>query len=267
MLFGRIKLRALLVALAIITLLPSRGAQAANSLSVWTQSTAYKVQPTTAPGPGTAATMEGAQGAYEAYQVIVHAGSTALSGVNVTAGALSDGHGHTIPASSITFYLEYMINFTGVSAINGSQPAPAQSPTGDGRVPDPLVPLVDPYTNTPAAAPFAVPANTNQPVWMDVAIPGTAVAGTYTGAVTVSATGESSVQVPVNLTVWNFTLPNMDNIVAYFKMSINALSDYHGGTYTCTNPADTSTCYLDPNKAKTMTILKRYEETGAQRSY
>jgi hypothetical protein len=254
------KVRALLVLLAIIAMLPAQGAHAANSLSVWTQSPAYKVQPTTAPGPATTATMEGAQGAYEAYQIIVHAGSTALSGVNVTAGSLSDGNGHTIPMSAITLYLEYMINFTGVSAINGSQPAPAQSPTNDGRVPDPLAPLVDPYTGDPAAAPFTVPANTNQPVWMDVAIPSTAVAGTYSGTVTVSATGQSSVQVPVTLTVWNFTLPNMDSIVAYFKMSINALSDYHGGTYTCTNPADPSTCYLDPNKAKTMTILKRYEE-------
>src|SRR5262249_456631 len=151
------RLRALLLIAAIMAMSIPATARAGGSLSVWTQSTAYKVQPTTAPGPGTSATMEGAQGAYEAYQLIVHARSTALSGVNVSAGALSDGTGHTIPASSISFYLEWMIDFSSQPSemINGSQPAPGQSPTGDGRVPDPLVPLVDPYTGNPAAAPFS----------------------------------------------------------------------------------------------------------------
>ncbi|HWE60437.1 MAG TPA: glycoside hydrolase domain-containing protein, partial [Chloroflexota bacterium] len=254
------RLRALLlIAATLVTLVPAP-THAAGSLSVWTQSIAYKVQPTTAPGSGTSATMEGAKGAYEAYQIIVHAGASALSGVQMMAGALSDGNGHSIAASNVTFFLETMINFTGVSAIDGSQPAPAQSPTHDGRVPDPLVPFIDPYTGNPAAAPFIVSANTNQPVWMDVAIPSTATAGVYTGAVTVSATGQSSVSVPVTLTVWNFSLPTMSTATAYFKMSVNGLLDYHGGTYTCSNPSVPSTCYFDPNKLKALQIMKRYEE-------
>jgi hypothetical protein len=251
------RLRALLLIAAMMAMSIPATARAGGSLSVWTQSTAYKVQPTTAPGPGTSATMEGAQGAYEAYQLIVHAGSTALSGVNVSAGALSDGNGHTIPASSISFYLEWMIDFSTQPSgmINGSQPAPAQSPTGDGRVPDPLVPLVDPYTGNPAAAPFSVQAGRNQPIWMDVAIPRSAVGGTYTGSVTVSATGESSVAVPVTLVVWSFALPDMNTTTTHFKMSTGYLGDYHAGMDTCSG----GSCW--PNYGTTdRTITKRYEE-------
>ena len=123
-------------------------------------------------------------------------------GVNLSAGNLSDGNGHTIAAANTTFFLEEFIDFTGVTAIAGSQPAPAQSPTHDGRVPDPLAPLVNPYTGNPAAAPFPVQATTNQPVWMDLYIPAGTPAGTYTGTETVSATGETSVSVPVSVIVW-----------------------------------------------------------------
>jgi len=252
----------LLIATSLVTVIPASmpaSTRAANSLSVWTQSTAYKVQPTTAPGAGTAATMEGAQGAYEAYQLVVHAGPSPLSGVNMAAGALSDGKGHTVAASRITFYLETMIDFTGVSAIDGSQPAPAQSPTHDGRVPDPLVPFVDPYTGHAAAAPFSVGANSNQPVWLDVAIPSSAAAGVYSGVVTVIAKSAVSVHVPVTLTVWSFALPDMSTTTAYFKLSVNALIDFHSGTYACSKPTDPSTCWIS-NSPQALQLVKRYQE-------
>ena len=56
----------------------------------------------------------------------------------------------------------------------------------DSRLPDPLAPFVDPYSGHLAAAPFSILANTNQPVWLDVAIPAQAAAGTYAGIVTVT---------------------------------------------------------------------------------
>src|SRR5512136_159119 len=70
------------------------------AMTVWTQDTANKVQPTTAPGSGNTIVLEGARASYEAYQIIVHAGTGGLTGVNVSTSALSDGMGHVIPASN-----------------------------------------------------------------------------------------------------------------------------------------------------------------------
>ncbi len=230
---------------------------AATTMTVWTQSVAYKVQPTTAPGSANSITLEGARGSYEAYQIIVHANGGALSGVNLTASNLSDGLGHILPATNITFFREYFIDFTGITVTEkGSLPVPANSPTGDGRIPDPLIPFVDPYSGLPAGAPFTVAANLNQPVWMDVFIPANAVPGTYSGNVTVTAAGQPSITLPLTLTIWNLLLPDMRAVTTYFQMSTNDFIDYHSGTYACSG----SNCWLDWNSAQARTVVKRYEE-------
>ena len=232
-----------------------RPLNSAQALSVWTQSTAYKVQPSTAPTSQDAITMEGARASYEAYQVIVRASGAALSGVNLAAGALQDGAGDTIPSADLTFFREDFIDFTGVSAATGTWPAPADSPTGDGRIPDPLVPFIDPYSGNPAGAPFAVPANTNQPVWLDVQIPSAAAAGVYTGTVQVTASSQAPVSVPVTLTVWNITLPDMSADTTWFGLSVDNVINYHRDTYACSG----SDCWLSYD-AYARTIVKRYEE-------
>ena len=56
---------------------------------------------------------------------------------------------------------------------------------------------------------FTIAAAQNQSVWSDIYIPKTAVTGIYTGTVTVSEAGHVSYQIPVQLTVRNFTLPDV----------------------------------------------------------
>jgi len=82
---------------------------------------------------------------------------------------------------------------------------PQHSPTGDGRIPDPLIPFTDPYSRTLVGAPFTVTANLNQPVWLDVFIPTNTVSGTYTGSVTVTANSQPAVVVPWTIGAgWRF---------------------------------------------------------------
>ena len=245
----------LVMVLTASTALPPAGTAHARAPSVWTVDTATKIQPTTAPGSGQAITLEGARKSYEAYQIVVTAGTGALTGVNVSGSSLSDGAGHGLPASDLTFFREAFIDFTGVTADGGTQPVPLNSPTGDGRIPDPLIPLVDPYTGQPAGAPFTVTANLNQPVWLDVYIPETAAPGVYTGTVTVTATGQPAVNLPLTLTVWDLTLPNMNAVTTWFKLSLNDLIQYHSGTWACSG----QDCWLDWN-ARSRTIVKRYQE-------
>lgn len=204
---------------------------APTAFTVWTVGTADKVQPTTAPGSGNTIVLEGARDSYEAYQIIVHADTAGLTGVNVSASAVSDGVSHTIPATNLTFFREAFIDFTGVTAAGGTLNVPPHSPTGDGRIPDPLIPFTDPYSGTLTGAPFTVTANLNQPVWLDVFIPTDAVAGTYTGSITVTANSQPAVSIPITLTVWNLTLPDMRAVTTHFKMSVNDLIQYHSGTW------------------------------------
>ena len=230
-------------------------ASAPAAWSVWTQGTADKVQPTTAVGTGSSITLAGARVSYEAYQIIVHAGASGLSGVNASASALSDGLGHTLPASNLTFFREAFIDFTNITAVGGTLNVPPHSPTGDGRIPDPLIPFTDPYLGTLAGAPFTVTANLNQPVWLDVFIPIDAVAGTYTGAITVTADSQPAVNLPITLTVWNLTLPDMRAVTTHFKVSLNDLIQYHSGIAQCLS----GSCWLDWS-ARARTVVKRYEE-------
>jgi hypothetical protein len=56
---------------------------------------------------------------------------------------------------------------------------------------------------------FAIAAGHNQSVWVDIYIPRTAVAGLYTGQVTIAQDGAPIQSVPVVLTVLGFSLPDV----------------------------------------------------------
>lgn len=147
-------------------------------------------------------------GASAAAQIIVTA-HTALTGVTMSASPLIDGAGHIISADHISFFREASIDFANISVTaHGNLEVPQHSPSGDSRIPDPLIPFLDPYT-TPAravGAPFNVAAGLNQPVWVDVFIPKDTLAGVYQAVITVSLSGQSPVAVPLTLTVWEWVL-------------------------------------------------------------
>jgi hypothetical protein len=229
-----------------------------NAMVVGTEHIAHKVQPTTAVGPGTGILLEGARRSYEAAQVVVYASGSALSSVNMTAGALSDGAGHAIAASNVTFFRQAFIDFAGVAESEpGNEPVPENSPTGDPNIPDPLIPFTDPYTVTTrwVGAPFDVAANRNQPVWVDFYIPESTAAGTYTGAITVTATGQPAVVVPVTLTVWDLVLPDMRVVTTYFASYFEEVIYYHRDTYDCSG----GSCWIDWEPHSRL-IVKRYQE-------
>jgi hypothetical protein len=261
--------RNLLTLLILITLSLSPAATPTSArpaaMLVWTETPGNKIQPTTAPGSGTAIAIEGARNAYEAAQIVVTASGEPLTGVNLTASDLSDGAGHTLSAAHITFFRQAFIDFTGVAvAEHGNQEVPDESPTNDPRLPDPLIPFTDPYTTThrPVGAPFDVTAGQNQPVWVDFFIPEDTAAGVYTGQITVTASGKAPVSVPVTLTVWDFALPDMNVITTYFGMHTGPIIQYHSGTWDCSG----SDCWLDWN-ARARTIVKRYEEMAHQHRF
>lgn len=93
-------------------------------------------------------------------------------------------------------------------------------------MPDPLIPFEDPYTGETIGSPvwrrdegkmlpsrfggtdFSVWDGQNQIVWVDVAVPKDAPACVHTGVLRVKPAETPAHEIPVELTVWNFTLPD-----------------------------------------------------------
>ena len=97
-----------------------------------------------------------------------------------------------------------------------------------GEWPDGLIPKVDTYVGeTRNGFPFAVGAGRLQAVWVEVYVPLGTPAGTYQGTLTVRATGEAAVSVPLVLTVWNFDLPSTASLPTAFFTGHSSLVRGH----------------------------------------
>ena len=94
-----------------------------------------------------------------------------------------------------------------------------------GKIPDALVP----FSALPGkgGAPFDIGASLNQGVWVDVYIPHDAPAGLYTGTISVSAQGVSAAEIPLELEVLNFTLPDENHYKTMVFYSKDTLIERH----------------------------------------
>jgi Glycoside hydrolase 123, catalytic domain/Glycoside hydrolase 123, N-terminal domain len=151
----------------------------------------------------------------EAFQVVATAEGGRLQGLTVAMSPLKNADGAAIPVENVTVFREAFVPVR----YSGRR---ATLPTG--LYPDPLVPLVNPYTGEPLENPkwdgkkllgglfggsrFDVWDGQQHPFWVDVAVPKNAAPGMYSGTFTVSASGAESVAIPVQLEVWDFALPD-----------------------------------------------------------
>ncbi len=81
-----------------------------------------------------------------------------------------------------------------------------------GLWPDPII----------AMRPFECPANESRSLWITITVPRSARAGEYTGSITIySNTGKLAV-IPINLNVWNFTLPEAPALHTSYWMDLES---------------------------------------------
>ena len=122
--------------------------------------------------------------------------TTAQPAVSIQSSGLEDGKGHKIAANAITTgFVRYVmtdeLNKDG-SGCGFRKPAQFDSSlVADG---------IDIFSKKEIAA------NTTQPVWLSIQVPGNIPAGVYKGAVNVKA-GASVVRMPYEITVLDHTLP------------------------------------------------------------
>jgi len=174
-----------------------------------------------------------------AFQLIIQAGASGASQVNVDISDLTNGNS-TIPGSAsgpadpfdyqgknIELFTEHYLNMVKRSPplwFFSDSAAPSEYYTG--WVPDCLIP----FSAAPnkGGAPFAIKANSNQGVWIDILIPRDATAGTYTGNVAVMVADKVFVKIPIALDVYNFTLSDSTHIKNMFGYYPGAIAQRHG---------------------------------------
>jgi hypothetical protein len=181
----------------------------------------------------------------ESFQVVVSAPKENINVTKVDISNLAGPGGSKIEKNNIKLFREEYVR------VRLSTPRAELPP---GLYPDPLVPFINPVTNEPIeplnesrkrwgepvktsgydmyAMPFDVFKGQNQPLWVDVHVPKEVPAGTYSGTLTVRARGGISEQIPITVTVWDFTLPDgpthrnhfgsFGNVARYFNVKRNS---------------------------------------------
>jgi hypothetical protein len=208
------------------------------ALQVSTASALEKIRPTAAwPNAPGSLVLAAARNEFEAGQLLITGGSAGLSGVDVEASHLA-GPAHTLAASQVSLArVEYYPVVT-----------PSNREGEAGEWPDGLIPKIDAYVGERRNGfPFAVGAGRLQAVWVEVYVPLGTPAGTYQGTLTVRATGETPVAVPLTLTVWGFDLPSTASLPTAFFTGHGSLVLGHYGT-----------SYVDD--ATQIAMIKRYTE-------
>ena len=186
----------------------------AAELTCWVVHGTTRVKPDAQPGNSRTAVVKAAKNEYEPFQVILRSQEN-LKNVDVAASDLVAADGQRIGKENITLFREHYVYVRVPSSRCDSPP---------GWYPDALIPFADPVTGERIqgrdirfiAAPFDIWSGINQAIWVDVFVPGEATAGDYSGELTVTVGGDETLKVPVNLTVWDFTLADIPSMQADF---------------------------------------------------
>ncbi len=180
-----------------------------------------KVQPSAAPGSAASASVAAARNEFAAFQVALHADGAPLANVRASASDLS-GPG-TIPASAFSLYREGLITATQPSGTIGQA----------GTYPDALIPVTDEIDGQARSAfPMTIPAGESRAVWVDLLVPDGAAPGVYRGSIHVTGDGLDA-SVPVQVEVYNFTLPSTPSLTTAFLVYSGAVCQAHTGSQDC----------------------------------
>lgn len=186
----------------------------------------------------TRADLAGCRNEWESFQVVIRTEGT-VTGVNAVVSDLAGPSDISIPASAARLYREWFFKIENPSGGGISVKNHMREP---GLYPDPLIPFVDPYSETanPVGAPFDIGPDDNglAVVFVDIHIPDQAAPGTYAGTITVTADDQDPVAIPIELTVWELDMPSEKNIGTSFRMSDSQVRRYHGGSDENTTAPD-----------------------------
>ncbi len=162
-----------------------------------------------------------ARNEWEPFQILIR-NDAEITNVNVAVTEFS-GPGEDIETAEL-----YRVHYVPVPADQISHKPPDPSKAGDW--PDGLAPFKDHFFNEErSGAPFEVPANYTQAVFVDVYIPAEQAPGDYEATVTVTADGQTQWTGAVTLRVWDFELPNNLSIDSNYNFYRGTAINWHAG--------------------------------------
>src|SRR6266568_1623320 len=184
----------------------------AQATTAWVVSSTEKVRPSASAVPLAGAELSAARNEYEAFQIAV---AGPLSAVSATATPFTGPAELAAPR----LFREAIITLGNPSGPDGAT----------GPFPDALIPDIDDVVGEKRNAfPFDVPAGEARALWVEAFVPRDAPAGRYTAQVTVRATGQAELTIPISLTVWSFTLPSTSSLKSHFGLYYGDLPTAHG---------------------------------------
>ncbi len=161
---------------------------------------------------------------WESFQVLLRSPS-AVPGISVELTTLLGPDTHSIGKGHIRVFRQHQIEIK-----QGTFRNDAFEP---GWYPDPLIPVEHPLTRKPLtggrfiAMPFHLPAEETQGFWIDIFVPPGTPAGKYRGEVLVKSGGNPVGNVPVELMVWDFSLPRVSSWKTALGSPSQRMRDYY----------------------------------------
>ncbi len=164
--------------------------------------------------------IQSAKNEWDSFQIAV-ASHGVLSEVKIEAGEFQNARDNKIAAPVV-----YREHYMPVAQTANRQYGRV------GMVPDALVPLVHPVTGQPTGGmyggnAFNILTGQREVFWFDVYVPKGTPAGTYRGSVNVTAKGLATMDVPVELEVFDFELPSLKQLRGFFQLSDDAVAGAH----------------------------------------
>ncbi len=147
-------------------------------------------------------TFETARNEYESAQLFITP-ETDVKNYTVTVSDLTDAGGNTIAKENITVYNQKYVEIVSLTSKTSGRPL--------GYYPDALIPM----QAAESAGETTIKAGANQGIWLTLFTPENTKSGTYFGSVTLKV-DDSTFQVPITVTVWDFVVPNKSNIRTAF---------------------------------------------------
>ncbi len=204
--------------------LPVAGAGWEGSWNIWTVTETRRLLRSAAPENRLDVALCAARNEWVSFQILVRSNND-VPGITVEAGDLVGPEQTVLPAGEARLYRQHQFELTiGTCRNEDFQP---------GWYPDGLIPFDHPVTRRSLpkarlrAVPFDLPAGQTHGFWVDIHVPPRIPAGEYRGTYRVtSASGQQQV-IPVRLTVWNFTLPDVPTLQTAFGSPAARMRQYY----------------------------------------
>ena len=201
------------------------GSSAAVPESIGIAGSTVKFRPDTAVPAAQTAEIEAARNEFEPFQVAMRGGSGSATLESAVLSNLTNNTGTvTMSTEKTVIYREALYYAETASNLEGDA----------GYWPDALVPDIDPYYHEKRNAfPMEIPADETRAIWVDLYVPQDTQAGTYQGSLTMTFAGGGTVDIPVTLTVRDFTLPSTSSQRSTFGIRWDVCGVHLGGYSEC----------------------------------